>query len=64
MAVLVGPEGGLTEDERNRLERSGARAVSFGPHILRSETAALFAVSAIVGHYQSGARAKDAAPSE
>jgi 16S rRNA (uracil1498-N3)-methyltransferase len=45
-AILVGPEGGFTEEER-ALIRSlpRARPVSLGPRILRADTAALAAVS-------------------
>jgi 16S rRNA (uracil1498-N3)-methyltransferase len=44
--ILVGPEGGFTEDERAFVRSSGAFAVSLGPRILRAETAALAALSA------------------
>jgi 16S rRNA (uracil1498-N3)-methyltransferase len=44
-AVLIGPEGGLTDEER-RLCR---RAVSLGPQILRIETAAIAAAALISG---------------
>ena len=39
--ILVGPEGGFTGDERDFVLGAGASAVSLGPRILRSETAAL-----------------------
>lgn len=44
--ILVGPEGGFSEEERAFVLASGARAVSLGPRILRAETAALAALSA------------------
>ena len=44
--LLVGPEGGFASGERELLIDSGARMVSFGPLILRSETAALHMLSA------------------
>ncbi|MGE5564527.1 MAG: 16S rRNA (uracil(1498)-N(3))-methyltransferase [Bacillota bacterium] len=47
-AILVGPEGGFTEDERAFVRGSGARAVSLGPRILRAETAALAALAAFM----------------
>jgi len=47
--VLVGPEGGWTEDERC----SVSDHVGFGAHVLRSETAAL-AVAAILGALRAG----------
>jgi 16S rRNA (uracil1498-N3)-methyltransferase len=40
-AILVGPEGGFTEEERAFVRGSGATAISLGPRILRAETAAL-----------------------
>lgn len=45
-AVLVGPEGGFTEEERQML-RADPRAVtiSLGPRILRAETAAIVALT-------------------
>jgi 16S rRNA (uracil1498-N3)-methyltransferase len=45
-AILTGPEGGFTDDERSAI-RSLAQAVpvSLGPRILRAETAALAAAS-------------------
>lgn len=39
---LIGPEGDLTPSERMILEDAGFLAVSLGPTVLRSETAALF----------------------
>ena len=44
--LMVGPEGGFTDDERAMLAEAGARSVSLGPSILRAETAALHMVSA------------------
>jgi len=43
--VLIGPEGGFHQDEIKLSLRSGMRPVYFGPRILRSETAAISAVS-------------------
>lgn len=48
VALLVGPEGGWTEQERGRSAAAGWRAVSLGPQILRAETAAIAAL-AVVG---------------
>ncbi|HVC50337.1 MAG TPA: 16S rRNA (uracil(1498)-N(3))-methyltransferase [Burkholderiales bacterium] len=47
LSLLVGPEGGLTETEEQKALRSGFVAVKLGPRILRTETAALAALSAI-----------------
>jgi 16S rRNA (uracil1498-N3)-methyltransferase len=45
LAWVVGPEGGWSDDERHLLSSSGARAVSLGPHRLRTETAAVAGLS-------------------
>ncbi|HVC37415.1 MAG TPA: RsmE family RNA methyltransferase, partial [Gammaproteobacteria bacterium] len=42
---LVGPEGGLDDDERDAAKRNGFLGVQLGPRILRTETAALVALS-------------------
>ena len=47
IAVVIGPEGGFSSDEIEHLKARGARVVSLGRRILRSETAALFTISAI-----------------
>ncbi|HYD11513.1 MAG TPA: 16S rRNA (uracil(1498)-N(3))-methyltransferase [Allosphingosinicella sp.] len=45
-AILIGPEGGFTEEERAAIRAlPQARAVSLGPRILRADTAALAAVA-------------------
>jgi len=45
-AILIGPEGGFTDDERAAIRAlPQARPVSLGPRILRADTAALAAVS-------------------
>jgi 16S rRNA (uracil1498-N3)-methyltransferase len=48
LAVLVGPEGGFTDDERAQiLARPSVVRLSLGPRILRADTAAV-AVLALV----------------
>ncbi len=45
-AILIGPEGGFTSEERAFLRgRAGTYAVSLGPRILRAETAAVAAMA-------------------
>jgi len=39
--LLVGPEGGFSPDELERLRRGGCGIARLGPHILRIETAAI-----------------------
>lgn len=44
-AILIGPEGGFSEDEKTRLRALPfVRPLSLGPRILRAETAALAAM--------------------
>ena len=43
-AILIGPEGGFSDDERRRL-RALAAPVALGPRILRAETAAVAALT-------------------
>jgi 16S rRNA (uracil1498-N3)-methyltransferase len=46
VAVLIGPEGGFTPEERATLRASpGAVPISLGPRILRAETAAVVALT-------------------
>jgi 16S rRNA (uracil1498-N3)-methyltransferase len=40
-AFIIGPEGGFTYDEIEFLEKNGARSVSLGKRILRTDTAAV-----------------------
>ncbi|MCD8209857.1 MAG: 16S rRNA (uracil(1498)-N(3))-methyltransferase [Coprobacillus sp.] len=47
IALCVGSEGGFTSEEVELLKRSGFLSVSLGKRILRSETAALYALSVI-----------------
>ena len=47
IAILIGPEGGIEEEEVELLKKNGAKVVSLGKRILRTETVAL-AVSSII----------------
>ncbi|MBX3697859.1 MAG: 16S rRNA (uracil(1498)-N(3))-methyltransferase [Dokdonella sp.] len=47
VALLVGPEGGFEEREVDAALRHGFRAVRFGPRVLRTETAAVAAITAL-----------------
>jgi 16S rRNA (uracil1498-N3)-methyltransferase len=46
--VIIGPEGGFTEEEVAQARRGGAIPISLGPRILRTETAGLVLLSQIV----------------
>lgn len=45
--ILIGPEGGITDQEVAFLETKNVIMVGLGTHILRSETAAMFVLSCI-----------------
>ena len=50
IALLIGPEGDLTETETTALRDAGAHLVRFGQAVLRVETAALYGLSLL--HYE------------
>jgi 16S rRNA (uracil1498-N3)-methyltransferase len=45
--LLVGPEGGISDDEIDVLTQAGATAVRLGPSVLRTSTAAAVALGAL-----------------
>ncbi|OGA46549.1 MAG: 16S rRNA (uracil(1498)-N(3))-methyltransferase [Betaproteobacteria bacterium RIFCSPLOWO2_12_FULL_63_13] len=47
VTVLIGPEGGLSENEEGRALGAGFTAVWMGPRVLRTETAPLAAIAAL-----------------
>jgi 16S rRNA (uracil1498-N3)-methyltransferase len=47
LAVLIGPEGGLTEREVRAAGARGFAAMRFGPRVLRTETAAVAVLAAL-----------------
>jgi 16S rRNA (uracil1498-N3)-methyltransferase len=47
MTILVGPEGGFSDSELKIFSNLGFKSVSLGKRILRSETAAIYLLSAI-----------------
>ena len=51
VAILIGPEGGFATDEVERFRAAGARTVSLGPRLLRSETAGLVAATIVLYHF-------------
>ena len=48
VCIVVGPEGGFTEEEVERATRSGFSPVTLGPRRLRTETATVVAVSEVL----------------
>lgn len=47
IAIIIGPEGGIDPKEIDKLEEKGFTCCAFGRRILRTETAPLYALSAI-----------------
>ncbi len=45
LALIIGPEGGFCDDEVLSAKEKGARIVSLGPRVLRTETAAIAAAT-------------------
>lgn len=50
IALVCGPEGGLSLEEIGVLEGAGARGVSMGPQVLRTETASVVAATLVLHH--------------
>ena len=48
IAILIGPEGGITTEEVLMLQENGAKVVTLGKRILRTETVALNMISNIL----------------
>ena len=49
--LLVGPEGGLNDDEISQANNNDFHDVLLGPRVLRTETAALTAITALQCRY-------------
>ena len=52
IGVIIGPEGGFSEKEVTKLITAGAKCVSLGKRILRTETAPLVILSDIVYEFE------------
>lgn len=48
VAYIVGPEGGITQKEADKLASAGAVMITMGPRILRAETAAIAGCASIL----------------
>lgn len=47
VSIFIGPEGGITEQEKIELVKVGAKSVTLGKRILRAETAAISTISVV-----------------
>ena len=47
IALLIGPEGGLSDDEITQAQSQGFQSMVLGPRVLRTETAAIAALSVL-----------------
>ena len=47
ITLLIGPEGGMTQQERDKAIDYGFKGIRFGPRVMRTETAAVAAVAII-----------------
>jgi 16S rRNA (uracil1498-N3)-methyltransferase len=53
VALLIGPEGGFSEDEVLEAERKGFTRAGLGSRILRVETAAVAALAMTTYHFEN-----------
>ena len=51
IALLIGPEGGFTDDEIARAVAQDVIAAKFGPRVLRTETAGLAAIAVLAARF-------------
>lgn len=51
VCIAIGPEGGLDQNELQALEHAGFRGLRLGPRVLRTETAGLAAMAALLGRW-------------
>lgn len=52
IVICIGPEGGFSESEVALLKKHQFTSIRLGPRILRTETAALYALSSISYHFE------------
>ena len=48
IGIIIGPEGGLEQEEVDLLKQNGAKVITLGKRILRTETAAMVIISIIM----------------
>ncbi len=53
IAILIGPEGGITEDEIDYIRKNGGKVITLGNRILRTETVALNMISILMYEFEN-----------
>lgn len=48
VGIFIGPEGGFTPEENNKIKEKGISSVKMGPRIFRTETASIVATSIVM----------------
>ena len=51
LGIVIGPEGGISQEEIEAFQKAGCIPITLGPRILRTETAGLSAISAFLSLY-------------
>jgi 16S rRNA (uracil1498-N3)-methyltransferase len=51
ISLLIGPEGGIPEEDARAAQGGGAVLASLGPNVLRTETAALIGAAVVLARY-------------
>ena len=51
LGIVIGPEGGISNEEMEQLAAAGCEPLTLGKRILRTETAGLAAISVFLGLY-------------
>ena len=51
VSILIGPEGGFSENEVRLAENNDFKSIGVGPRILRSETASIAAITLLQHHF-------------
>ena len=53
VSLLFGPEGGIAAEEADAARAAGFHAISLGPRVLRTETAAAAALAMLAAHWKA-----------
>lgn len=52
IAIIIGPEGGFSDEEAEKLVKNGAKRATLGKTILRTETAAIVTVAQVMYEFE------------